>query len=174
MSFGRKWHRSQSTKPIISTVLTVSALITVLPWMLYSSSSEPVASGTPWTPPEYVYRVLHTGVSRNDVTQVSVSWLVLVFDGRQYNQIIATARKKTGRNPTDRGKQGVKRSLMTGCQQASSVAGDNCRTGIGYTRCSSGGVSGAKLRLCPEQRLRSRLAENISTEPPLRALYPLP
>lgn len=37
----------------------------------------------------------------------------MVVDGRLYDQIPAVRNKKTGRNPTDRGKQGVKRSLMT-------------------------------------------------------------
>lgn len=37
----------------------------------------------------------------------------MVVDGRLYDQITVIRNKKTGRNPTDRGKQGVKRSLMT-------------------------------------------------------------
>lgn len=37
----------------------------------------------------------------------------MVIDGWLHYQITAGWVKKTGRNPTDRGKQGVKRSLMT-------------------------------------------------------------
>lgn len=37
----------------------------------------------------------------------------MVVDGRLHDKITAGRLKKTGRNPTDRGKQGVKRSLMT-------------------------------------------------------------
>lgn len=38
---------------------------------------------------------------------------VMVINGRLHDQITAVRNKKTGRNPTDRGKQGVKRSLLT-------------------------------------------------------------
>jgi transposase len=37
----------------------------------------------------------------------------MVVNGWLYNQITAVRNKKAGRNPTDRGKQGVKRNLMT-------------------------------------------------------------
>lgn len=37
----------------------------------------------------------------------------MVVNGRLHNQITAIRNKKTGRNPTNRGKQGVKRSLLT-------------------------------------------------------------
>lgn len=37
----------------------------------------------------------------------------MVVDGRQHDQITAVKNKKTGRNPADRVKQSVKRSLMT-------------------------------------------------------------
>jgi putative transposase len=37
----------------------------------------------------------------------------LAFDGRRHDESAARRPKKTGRNPTDRGKQGVKRSLLT-------------------------------------------------------------
>ena len=37
----------------------------------------------------------------------------MVVNGWLYDKITAGRLKKTGRNPTDRGKQGVKRSLMT-------------------------------------------------------------
>lgn len=40
-------------------------------------------------------------------------WPVLGINGRRCNQSPACRRKKTGANPTDRGKQGVKRSLLT-------------------------------------------------------------
>ncbi len=39
--------------------------------------------------------------------------LVMAVDGWLYDEVTAGRLKKTGRNPTDRGKQGVKRSLMT-------------------------------------------------------------
>lgn len=39
--------------------------------------------------------------------------LVLVVDGRSHDEGTAFGLKKTGANPTDRGKQGVKRSLLT-------------------------------------------------------------
>lgn len=37
----------------------------------------------------------------------------MVVDGWLHDKIAAVRLKKTGRNPTDRGKQGVKRSLLT-------------------------------------------------------------
>lgn len=37
----------------------------------------------------------------------------MAVDGRLHDQIPVGRLKKTGRNPTDRGKQGVKRSLLT-------------------------------------------------------------
>lgn len=37
----------------------------------------------------------------------------MVANGRLHDQITVVGNKKTGRNPTDRGKQGVKRSLLT-------------------------------------------------------------
>jgi transposase len=37
----------------------------------------------------------------------------MAVDGWLYDQITAVRNKKTGHNPTDRGKKGVKRSLMT-------------------------------------------------------------
>lgn len=37
----------------------------------------------------------------------------MVVNGRVHDKIATCRLKKTGRNPTDRGKQGVKRSLMT-------------------------------------------------------------
>ncbi|WP_338885724.1 transposase [Xenorhabdus sp. TH1] len=37
----------------------------------------------------------------------------MAVDGWLYHKITACRFKKTGRNPTDRGKQGVNRSLMT-------------------------------------------------------------
>ncbi len=37
----------------------------------------------------------------------------MVVNGRLYDQIAAVGNKKTGRNPTDRGKQGVKRNQLT-------------------------------------------------------------
>lgn len=50
----------------------------------------------------------------------------MVIDGRLHDQIAAGRHKKTGRNATDRGKQGVKRSLMTGANGLPlSVAGAN-------------------------------------------------
>lgn len=88
--------------------------------------------------------------------------------------------KKQARNPTDRGKQGVKRSLLTdanGLPLSLVVAAANthdiklvCR----YTRCPSDGASGTKTETLSGQRLRCRLAENLSTKPQLRAVYPVP
>ncbi len=52
----------------------------------------------------------------------------MAVDGRLYNEITAGWFKKTGRNPTDRGKQGVKRSLMAnakGLPFSVAVAGAN-------------------------------------------------
>jgi transposase len=37
----------------------------------------------------------------------------MAVDGRLYHEVSLSGLKKTGRNPTDRGKQGVKRSLLT-------------------------------------------------------------
>lgn len=37
----------------------------------------------------------------------------MVVNGRLHDQITTVGNKKTARNPTDRGKQGVKRSLLT-------------------------------------------------------------
>lgn len=95
----------------------------------------------------------------------------MVVDGRLYDQITAV-REKTGRNPTDRGKQGVKHSLMTdasGFPLSQVVAAAN-RLDIKRDADTLDALQTGR----PGQRLRSRLAENVSTEPPLRAAYPVP
>ena len=83
-------------------------------------------------------------------------WLVLAVDGRLYDQI-ATVRKKTGRNPTDRGKQGVKRSLLTdakGLPMSLVVAAANTHD-IKLVADTLDALQtrrpGKKLRLCPDK-----------------------
>ena len=49
---------------------------------------------------------------------VGCYWLVVAVDGWQHDQITAVWLKKTGRNPTDRGKQGGRAAwwrMRTGC-----------------------------------------------------------
>lgn len=71
-----------------------------------------------------------------------------------YDQIAPVRDKKTGRNPTDRGKQGVKRSLLTdanGVPLALAVAGSNThdiRLVADTLNALQTGRPGKKLRLC--------------------------
>ncbi len=71
-----------------------------------------------------------------------------------YDQITAIRNKKTGRNPTDRGKQGVKRSLLTdanGLPQSLVVAAANShdiKLLADTLDALQTGRSGHKLRLC--------------------------
>lgn len=71
-----------------------------------------------------------------------------------YDQITAGRLKKTGRNPTDRGKRGVKRSLMTdgnGLPLALVVAGANThdiKLVADTLDALQTGRPGKRLRLC--------------------------
>lgn len=106
----------------------------------------------------------------------SIDWSRLSMDGCMTKSPLSGT--KTGRNPKDKGKQGVKRSLLTDAG-ASSVAGRRSseharhQIGCGYARCPSGGASGETQALSG-QRLRSWMAENVSAESPLRATYSVP
>lgn len=81
----------------------------------------------------------------------------MVVDGRLYDQIIACRVKKTGRNPTDRGKQGVKRSLMTdanGLPLSLSIAGVNThdiKLVAGTLDSLQRGKYGKRLLLCMDK-----------------------
>jgi transposase len=83
---------------------------------------------------------------------------------------------KTGRNPTDRGKQGVKRNQLTdanGLPLSLVVAAANMHD-IKRLQIHSMPFRQAvrvKSQALPGQRLRSRLAENLSAESPLRAAH---
>ncbi len=81
----------------------------------------------------------------------------MVVNGRLHDQITAGWYKKTGRNPTDRGKQGVKRSLMTdanGLPLSVVVAGANTH-GIKLVADTlddlQTGKTGKNLRLCMDK-----------------------
>lgn len=74
-----------------------------------------------------------------------------------YYQITTGWFKKTGRNPTDRGKQGVKRSLMTdanGLPLALAVAGANThdiKLVADTLDALQAGRPGRRLRLCMDK-----------------------
>lgn len=104
----------------------------------------------------------------------------MVVNGRLHDQITTVGNKKTARNPTDRGKQGVKRSLLTnanGLPLSLVVAAANThdiKLVADTLDALQTGRPGQKTETLSGQRLRCRLAENLPTEPPLRAVYPVP
>ncbi len=78
----------------------------------------------------------------------------MAVDGWLYDEVTAGRLKKTGRNPTDRGKQGVKRSLMTdanGLPLSLVVSGANThdiKLVADTLDALQTGRRGRKLRLC--------------------------
>lgn len=81
----------------------------------------------------------------------------MAVDGWLYDQITAGRLKKTGKNPTDRGKRGVKRSLMTdgnGLPLALVVAGANThdiKLVADTLDALQTGRPGKRLRLCMDK-----------------------
>lgn len=81
----------------------------------------------------------------------------MVVDGWLHDKIAAFRLKKTGRNPTDRGKQGVKRSLMTdgnGLPLSVVVSGANThdiRLVADALDALQTGRPGKRLRLCMDK-----------------------
>ena len=105
----------------------------------------------------------------------------MVVSGQLYDKITAVRNKKPGRNPTDRGKQGVKRSLMTdanGLPLSLVVAAANThdiKRVADTPDALQTGRPGQKLRLCLDKgHYDAGWLKAISTEPPLRAAYPVP
>lgn len=90
----------------------------------------------------------------------------MVVDGWLHDKITAGWLKKTGRNPTDRGKQGVKRSLMTdanGLPLALVVSGANTHDIklVEETLDSlQTGRPGYSLRLCMDKGYEAEWLEN--------------
>ena len=90
----------------------------------------------------------------------------MAVDGWLYNQITAGRLKKTGKNPTDRGKQGVKRSLMTdgnGLPLALVVAGANTHDIKLVTDTLDAlqtGRPGKRLRLCMDKGYEAEWLES--------------
>lgn len=86
--------------------------------------------------------------------------MVVAVNGWLYDEISAGRLKKTGRNPTDRGKQGVKRSLMTdanGLPLSVVVAGANTHDiklvadTLNALQTGKPGKPGKRLRLCMDK-----------------------
>lgn len=81
----------------------------------------------------------------------------MAVDGWLYDKIPAGRLKKTGRNPTDRGKQGVKRSLLTdanGLPLSLVVAGANVhdiKLVADTPDALRTGRPGKRLRLCMDK-----------------------
>ncbi|TMX50482.1 hypothetical protein DA099_08925 [Photobacterium damselae] len=112
----------------------------------------------------------------------------MVINGWCFKQSSPGGVKKTGRNPTDRGKQGVKRSLLTdtnGLPLAIVITGanvhdiklaldtvDNCQTGMKHlplNLCVDKGYDSQELRASLMERhfiphVRSRGEEKIEPE----------
>lgn len=90
----------------------------------------------------------------------------MVVDGRLHDQIAAGRHKKTGRNPTDRGKQGVKRSLMTdanGLPLSVVVAGANThdiKLVADTLDALQTGKTGKNLRLCMDKGYEAEWLES--------------
>lgn len=90
----------------------------------------------------------------------------MVVDGWLHDKIAACRLKKTGRNPTDRGKQGVKRSLMTdanGLPLSLVVAGANThdiKLVEDTLDALQTGRPGRRLRLCLDKGYEAEWLEN--------------
>lgn len=90
----------------------------------------------------------------------------MAVDGWLYDQITAGRLKKTGRNPTGRGKQGVKRSLMTdanGLPLALIVAGANThdiKLVADTLDALQTGRPGKRIRLCMDKGYEAEWLES--------------
>ena len=90
----------------------------------------------------------------------------MVIDGWLPDKIATCRLKKTGRNPTDRGKQGVKRSLMTdanGLPLSLVVAGANThdiKLVEDTLDALETGRPGRRLRLCMDKGYEAEWLEN--------------
>lgn len=107
-----------------------------------------------------------------------IDWSWLSMDGCMTKSSLSGTKNR----PKSYGQREARRKTQPayGRQRTSPVTGycsskhARHQTGYRYTRCPSEGTSGTKTEALPGQRLRCRLAENLSTEPLLRAAYPVP
>jgi hypothetical protein len=106
----------------------------------------------------------------------SIDWSWLSMDGCMTKSPLSGT--KTGRNPKDKGKQGVKRSLLTdaGASLSLVVAAANTHDIklVADTLDALQAGHPGETQALSGQRLRSWMAENVSAESPLRATYSVP
>lgn len=135
-----------------------------------------IYSSPGWCDARFFARFLQNGLlACGDLNGIDWSWLPM--DDSVTKSPLSGTKKQVVIPRTERNKMQVQSDDR--CQRATSVAGHRCseyarhQVGYGYVRCPSFGEYGTKIQTLSEQWLRSRLTENIYTEPPPPVEYPI-